>query len=92
MHCLHTNHRAKLNCAAYNTRTAEAPLLTSQPQAAAATSRPQPPARPPQSQLPPSPLHSRPKNKHPPEAVYLRGMKREEWVAPIPGLPCLTGL
>lgn len=24
--------------------------------------------------------------------VYLRGMKREEWVAPIPGLPCLTGL
>lgn len=25
-------------------------------------------------------------------ALYLRGMKREEWVAPIPGLPCLTGL
>jgi hypothetical protein len=24
--------------------------------------------------------------------VYLRGMKREEWVAPIPGRPCLTGL
>ncbi|KAA8573792.1 hypothetical protein EYC84_005348 [Monilinia fructicola] len=23
--------------------------------------------------------------------IYLRGMKREEWVAPIPGLPCLTG-
>ena len=22
---------------------------------------------------------------------YLRGMKREEWVAPMPGLPCLTG-
>ena len=24
--------------------------------------------------------------------AYLRGIKREEWVAPIPGLPCLTGL
>jgi len=24
--------------------------------------------------------------------IYLRGMKREECVAPIPGLPCLTGL
>lgn len=24
--------------------------------------------------------------------VYLRGMKRDEWVAPIPGRPCLTGL
>ena len=24
--------------------------------------------------------------------VYFRGMKREEWVAPIPGRPCLTGL
>jgi hypothetical protein len=23
---------------------------------------------------------------------YLRGMNREEWVAPIPGRPCLTGL
>lgn len=26
-----------------------------------------------------------------PTRDYLRGMKREEWVAPIPGLPCLTG-
>jgi len=26
------------------------------------------------------------------QIVYLRGMKREEWVAPIPGRPCLTGL
>ena len=25
-------------------------------------------------------------------SVYFRGMKREEWVAPIPGRPCLTGL
>lgn len=24
--------------------------------------------------------------------AYLRGIKRELWVAPIPGLPCLTGL
>lgn len=24
--------------------------------------------------------------------VYLSGMNREECVAPIPGLPCLTGL
>jgi hypothetical protein len=24
-------------------------------------------------------------------SIYLRGMKRDEWVAPIPGLPCLTG-
>jgi len=24
--------------------------------------------------------------------LYLSGMKREEWVAPMPGLPCLTGL
>lgn len=23
---------------------------------------------------------------------YLRGMKRDEWVAPMPGLPCFTGL
>ena len=23
---------------------------------------------------------------------HFRGMNREEWVAPIPGLPCLTGL
>lgn len=26
------------------------------------------------------------------EAAHLRGMNREEWVAPIPGRPCLTGL
>jgi hypothetical protein len=25
-------------------------------------------------------------------AIYLSGMNREEWVAPIPGLPCFTGL
>ena len=24
--------------------------------------------------------------------VYFRGMNRDEWVAPIPGRPCLTGL
>lgn len=24
--------------------------------------------------------------------IYLSGMNREEWVAPIPGLPCFTGL
>lgn len=24
--------------------------------------------------------------------IYFRGIKREEWVAPIPGLPCFTGL
>lgn len=24
--------------------------------------------------------------------VYFNGIKRELWVAPIPGLPCLTGL
>ena len=24
--------------------------------------------------------------------IYFNGMKREEWVAPIPGRPCLTGL
>jgi hypothetical protein len=24
--------------------------------------------------------------------LYFNGMKREEWVAPIPGRPCLTGL
>ena len=29
---------------------------------------------------------------HNPPLPYLRGMKREEWVAPIPGRPCLTGL
>ena len=23
---------------------------------------------------------------------YLRGIKRDEWVAPMPGRPCLTGL
>jgi hypothetical protein len=23
---------------------------------------------------------------------HFRGMNREEWVTPIPGLPCLTGL
>lgn len=23
---------------------------------------------------------------------YLSGMKREEWVAPMPGRPCFTGL
>ena len=25
------------------------------------------------------------------DAFYFRGMNLEEWVAPIPGLPCLTG-
>merc|ERR1712093_419682 len=40
------------------------------------------------------PISMRP--SHPQKAqrtasIYLRGMKREEWVAPIPGLPCLTG-
>ena len=29
--------------------------------------------------------------QNPLRSVYLRGMKREEWVAPIPGRPCLTG-
>lgn len=24
--------------------------------------------------------------------VYLSGINLDEWVAPIPGLPCLTGL
>lgn len=36
--------------------------------------------------------------QHPPalhlsaRPAYLSGMKREEWVAPIPGRPCFTGL
>lgn len=30
--------------------------------------------------------------KVPKAAVYFSGMKREEWVAPIPGRPCFTGL
>ena len=25
-------------------------------------------------------------------SFHLRGMNLEEWVAPMPGLPCLTGL
>ena len=25
------------------------------------------------------------------DEVYFNGMNLEEWVAPIPGLPCLTG-
>ena len=32
------------------------------------------------------------KNLSPSSGFYLRGMNREEWVAPIPGRPCLTGL
>jgi hypothetical protein len=36
------------------------------------------------------PISQRNRN-YPTSHAYLRGMKREEWVAPIPGLPCLTG-
>lgn len=30
--------------------------------------------------------------KVPEAAFYFSGMKRDEWVAPIPGRPCFTGL
>lgn len=40
-----------------------------------------------------SPVTVRECRNHPrPRPSYLRGMKREECVAPIPGRPCLTGL
>ena len=29
---------------------------------------------------------------HPKQTAYFRGMKRDEWVAPIPGRPWVTGL
>ena len=28
----------------------------------------------------------------PQQTIYFRGMNRDEWVAPMPGLPCFTGL
>lgn len=31
-------------------------------------------------------------NSHNFNRVYLSGMNRDEWVAPIPGRPCFTGL